>query len=76
MPLVGRKTDASASPKSLDKRRPELSFPGSMVALDHPDLQPGRHCPPLKTFALPSDVVESKTLAKALALASWFQARP
>lgn len=33
-------------------------------------------CPPLKTFALPSDVVESKTLAKALALASWFQARP
>lgn len=33
-------------------------------------------CPPLTAFALPSDVVESKTLAKALALASWFQARP
>ena len=42
-PLVGRKTDFSASPTSLDKRCPELSFPGSMVASDHPDLQLGRH---------------------------------
>ena len=42
-PLVGRKTDASASPTSLDKSRPELSFPESMVASDHPDSQLGRH---------------------------------
>ena len=70
-PPVGRKTDASASPTSLDKRRSELSFPESMVPqttqihnLEDID------CPPLKTFALPSDVVE------ALALASWFQAHP
>ena len=41
IPLVSR-TDASASLMSLDKKCPELPFPGSMVASDHSDSELGR----------------------------------